>query len=90
LRLRDEAARELRRLGTRVSSDGRRAAAAAGGEGLTAREREIAGLVVEGQTNKQVGAALFLSDRTIEHHLSRIYAKLGVRTRTELAGTLKS
>jgi DNA-binding NarL/FixJ family response regulator len=44
--------------------------------------------VAEGRTNKQVAAALFLSDRTIEHNLSRIYAKLGVRSRTELAGTL--
>jgi DNA-binding NarL/FixJ family response regulator len=55
---------------------------------MTAREHEIARLVAEGHTNKQVGAALFLSDRTIENHLSRIYAKLGVRTRTELAGML--
>jgi DNA-binding NarL/FixJ family response regulator len=88
LRLRDEAARELRRLGARVSGEGRRAGAPAGREGLTVREREIAGLVAEGRTNKQVAAALFLSDRTIEHNLSRIYAKLGVRSRTELAGTL--
>jgi DNA-binding CsgD family transcriptional regulator len=88
LRLRDEAARELRRLGTRISSESRRVGAVAGREELTAREREIAALVAEGRTNKQVAAALFLSDRTIEHNLSRIYAKLGVRSRTELAGTL--
>jgi DNA-binding NarL/FixJ family response regulator len=57
---------------------------------LTARELEISRLVADGHTNKQVGAALFLSDRTIENHLSRIYAKLDVRTRTELAGTLSA
>jgi DNA-binding NarL/FixJ family response regulator len=88
LRLRDEAARELRRLGTRISAESRRVGTVAGGEGLTAREREIAALVAEGRTNKQVAAVLFLSDRTIEHNLSRIYAKLGVRGRTQLAGTL--
>ena len=89
LRLRDEAARELRRLGTRdlVREPPRRRPSPAA-RALTAREREIAALVAEGRTNKQVAAALFLSDRTIEHNLSRIYAKLGVRSRTELAGTL--
>ena len=52
---------------------------------LTPREREIAELVAQGQANKQVAATLFLSEKTIEHHLSRVYAKVGVRSRTELA-----
>jgi len=85
----DAAARELRRLGARVSAEARRVSDAAGGGGrldaLTAREREIAALVAQGQANKQVAAALFLSEKTIEHHLSRVYAKVGVRSRTELA-----
>jgi DNA-binding NarL/FixJ family response regulator len=42
-------------------------------------------LVAEGRSNKQVAAELFLSEKTIEHHLSRVYAKFGVRSRTELA-----
>ena len=42
----------------------------------------------QGRSNKQVAAALFLSEKTIEHHLSRIYAKLGVRSRVELAARL--
>jgi DNA-binding NarL/FixJ family response regulator len=42
-------------------------------------------LVAEGRSNKQVAAELFLSEKTIEHHLSRVYGKLGVRSRTELA-----
>ena len=42
-------------------------------------------LVAEGRSNKQVAAALFLSEKTIEHNLSRVYAKLGVRSRVELA-----
>lgn len=52
---------------------------------LTAREREVCGLVAAGATNVEVAASLFLSPRTVEHHLSRIYRKLGVRSRSELA-----
>ena len=52
---------------------------------LTSREQEIAALVAEGRSNKQVAAELFVSEKTVEHHLSRVYAKLGVRSRTELA-----
>lgn len=52
---------------------------------LTLRERDIARSVAEGHTNREVAAALHLSPKTVENHLSRIYAKLGVRSRTELA-----
>jgi DNA-binding CsgD family transcriptional regulator len=81
---RDSAARELRRLGSRVSVENRRAVAAAGPRSLTARELDVARLVAEGRPNKQVAAALFLSEKTVEHHLSRVYAKFGVRSRAEL------
>lgn len=54
-------------------------------EGLTAAERRVAALVAEGKTNREVAAALFLAERTVASHLNRIYAKLGVRSRTELA-----
>ena len=54
-------------------------------EGLTAAERRVATLVAEGRTNREVAAALVLGERTVETHLTHIYAKLGVRTRTELA-----
>jgi DNA-binding CsgD family transcriptional regulator len=54
-------------------------------EGLTAAERRVATLVAEGRTNREVAAALFLGERTVETHLSHAYAKLGVRSRTELA-----
>ena len=54
-------------------------------EGLTPAERRVATLVAEGRTNHEVAAALFLADRTVASHLTHIYAKLGVRSRTELA-----
>ena len=54
-------------------------------EGLTAAERRVAALVADGRTNREVAAALFLGERTVATHLSHIYAKLGVRSRTELA-----
>ncbi len=68
---------ELGRLG------GRRRA-----EGLTAAEQRVAALVAEGRTNREVAAALFLGERTVASHLTHIYAKLGVRSRTELARRL--
>ena len=53
--------------------------------GLTPAERRVAALVAKGGTNKEVAAALFLGERTVETHLSHVYAKLGVRSRAELA-----
>lgn len=52
---------------------------------LTPVEQRIAGLVAAGQTNREVAAATFTSVRTVESHLGRIYRKLGIRSRTELA-----
>ncbi len=57
---------------------------------LTARERDVCGLVAAGQTNREVATALFLSPRTVEHHLRAAYRKLGVRSRTELAALRRS
>ncbi|EHN12857.1 regulatory protein LuxR [Patulibacter medicamentivorans] len=59
--------------------------AATGADDLTAREREVCDLVAGGATNREVAAALFLSPRTVEHHLRGAYRKLGVRSRSELA-----
>jgi DNA-binding NarL/FixJ family response regulator/tetratricopeptide (TPR) repeat protein len=80
-RWRDEAVRELRRLGHRV----RRQADGQSLDVLTGREREIADLVAAGRTNREVAEQLVLSTKTVEAHLRNIYAKLGVRSRVELA-----
>jgi DNA-binding NarL/FixJ family response regulator len=51
---------------------------------LTAREREVISLVSLGLKNKVIGERLFISETTVTHHLSSIYAKLGVADRLEL------
>lgn len=53
---------------------------------LTHREAEVCRLVADGAQNREVAAALFMSPRTVEYHLGNAYRKLGVRSRTELAG----
>jgi DNA-binding CsgD family transcriptional regulator len=55
---------------------------------LTGTEREIARLVATGQRNKEVASSLSVAVRTVEWNLSKIYRKLGVRSRTELAAHL--
>jgi DNA-binding CsgD family transcriptional regulator len=55
------------------------------GDSLTASERRVAYLVAEGHSNRQIAGELFLSVKTVATHLTSIYAKLGVRSRTELA-----
>jgi DNA-binding NarL/FixJ family response regulator len=62
----------------------RRASAAAPG-GLTRREREVAVLVRQGRSNKEIGAALYLGERTIETHVGNVLAKLGFDTRAQVA-----
>jgi DNA-binding CsgD family transcriptional regulator len=57
-------------------------------EQLTPQELQIAALVAEGNTNRDVAATLFLSPKTVEFHLTRIYRKLGVRSRSALVHRL--
>jgi DNA-binding CsgD family transcriptional regulator len=52
---------------------------------LTAQERQIAQLAGEGLSNPEIGARLFLSPRTVEWHLRKVFVKLGVRSRRELS-----
>jgi DNA-binding NarL/FixJ family response regulator len=51
---------------------------------LTAREREVVALVVDGRSNDEVGAALRIGVKTVETHLKRIFERFGLRSRTEL------
>lgn len=84
LRYRDEAARELRKLGRTVRHTG----TDGGGPpiaGLTNRELEVLESVAAGKTNKEIATQLFLSVRTVDRHLSRIFDKLGVSTRAAAA-----
>ena len=67
---------------------GRTTGGRGGREQLTATERQICELAVAGLRNAEIAARLFLSGKTVEANLSRAYRKLGVRSRTELAGHL--
>lgn len=58
--------------------------------GLTPTERQVADLVGQGMTSREVAAALFMSEHTVRANLKRIYGKLGVRSRTELAARFGS
>jgi DNA-binding NarL/FixJ family response regulator len=52
---------------------------------LTKREREVAGLIAQGLTNRQIGARLFIAERTVDTHVGRILAKLGCSSRAQVA-----
>jgi DNA-binding NarL/FixJ family response regulator len=54
-------------------------------DGLTAREVEVLRLVADGRTNPQIAQALFLSEKTVARHLSNIFGKIGVSSRTAAA-----
>lgn len=84
-RLRETATRELRRLGRRVVRNGKRGQGGVGWAALSQRERQVAELVANGDTNRAIAAELFLSEKTIERHLSSAFVKLGVSSRTALA-----
>jgi DNA-binding NarL/FixJ family response regulator len=82
--LRDKADRELRRLRRHAP---RRPPSR--GASLSGREREIAELVAAGKSNREIAADLYLSARTVESHVSRLLAKLGVRSRAAVGARIR-
>lgn len=90
-----EALEELERIGAPLWAERARAELrrvpirrAAATDGLTATEEQVAELVAHGRSNKEVAQALFVSEKTVEANLTRIYRKLGVRSRSALAAQL--
>jgi len=57
---------------------------------LTPQEQAVAQLVAAGATNKETARALFVAEKTVQYHLTRIYGKLGIRSRSELAARYRA
>jgi DNA-binding NarL/FixJ family response regulator len=78
-------ARRLRERGVRGLQVGPRSSTRDNPAGLTGRELEVLALVSEGLRNREIAARLFLSEKTVDHHVSAILRKLGVETRGQAA-----
>jgi DNA-binding CsgD family transcriptional regulator len=74
----DRAEAELARVGGRAPTDG-----------LTPTERQVAELIAAGRTYREAAAELFISPKTVQWNLSKVYSKLGIRSRAELPGRLE-
>ena len=74
----ERAAEELARIGLRRASP----------DGLTENERRVAELAASGLTNREVAAQLFMSPKTVEANISRVYRKLGINSRAQLGARL--
>ena len=75
----------LRALGARSIPAGPRSATRGDPLGLTRREREVLGEICAGQTNAAIAAKLFISAKTVDHHVSAVLAKLGAPNRNAAA-----
>jgi DNA-binding CsgD family transcriptional regulator len=74
----ERARSEIARVGGRAPSS----------ESLTATERQVAELIAAGRTYREAAAELFISPKTVQWNLSKVYSKLGIRSRAELPGRL--
>jgi DNA-binding NarL/FixJ family response regulator len=81
--LADHVRTELHASGARPRTE-----ALSGVAALTASERRVAELAIEGQTNRDIAQALYVTPKTVEVHLTNVYRKLGIRSRRELAGAV--
>ena len=66
------------------ASGGRRRRRGASATELTSQERRVADLAATGLTNREIAATLYVSAKTVDHHLGRVYQKLGISSRREL------
>ena len=78
-------ARELRQRGVLDVGVGPRSATRRNPAGLTRREIQVLGLIADGLRNSEIAARLFLSEKTVDHHVSSVLRKLGVQTRRQAA-----
>jgi DNA-binding CsgD family transcriptional regulator len=79
------ARRRMRERGVRAIPRGPRPATRAAPAGLTAREQEVLALLVDGLTDREISQKLFISERTVHHHVSAVLSKIGVASRTAAA-----
>lgn len=87
-RFENEAARALRELGDAAPAPVARSPGDIGTKDLSGREREVARLVASGRTNPEIAEALFLSTKTVEGHMRRIFRKLDVTSRAQVAAVV--
>jgi DNA-binding CsgD family transcriptional regulator len=80
----ERARRELRATGEIARVRTAPAARAAGSSALTAQEAQVARLARDGLSNPEIGARLFISARTVQYHLSKVFTKLGISSRGQL------
>ena len=75
----------MKDLGVRVIPRGPRPATRAAPAGLTAREQQVLALVADGLPDREISRRLFISERTVQHHVSAVLSKIGVSSRTAAA-----